>query len=66
MGSGRGDAAGKPTARKVQSPSEGRMTWEANVGGRKAAGNRGRWLAPRPVVSDNWPDTGWCPNPKGC
>ena len=40
--SGHGDVAGKPTARKAQSPSEGRMTWEANAGGRKATGNRGK------------------------
>src|SRR5438132_1754797 len=42
MGSGHSDVAGKPTARKAQSPSEGRMTWEANAGGRKATGNRGK------------------------
>ena len=22
--------------------------------------------APPPTVSDNWPDTGCCPDPKGC
>jgi len=40
--SGHGDVAGQPTARKAQSPSEGRLTWEANAGGRKATGNRGK------------------------
>src|SRR4051812_48888551 len=34
--------AGKPTVRKAQSPSEDRMTWEANAGGRKATGRRGK------------------------
>ena len=47
MGSVHGDVAGQPTVRKAQSPSEGRMTWEANAGGRKATGNRGKRLALR-------------------
>jgi hypothetical protein len=25
-----------------------------------------RWLAPSLAVPDNWPDTGCCPDPKGC
>ena len=37
----------KPTAKKAQSPSKGRMTWEANAGGRKATGNRGKQPALR-------------------
>src|SRR6266849_6699334 len=47
MGSGHSDVSGKPTARKAQSPREGRMTWEANAGGRKATGNRGKQPALR-------------------
>ena len=39
-------AAGKPTVRKAQSPSGRRKAREANAGGRKAAGNRDRMLAP--------------------
>ncbi len=42
--------AGKPTVREAQSPSEGRMTWEANAGGRKATGNRDAMAGPPPVV----------------
>ena len=52
MGSGRGNGTGQPTARKAQSPSGGRMTREANAGGRKATGNRdahGRPSAGRPA-----------------
>ena len=40
-GSGGATCAGEPTAREAQSPSGGRMSWEANAGGRKATGNRG-------------------------
>lgn len=48
--------AGKPTARNAELPGGDGMTREANAGRRKATGNRDRWLAPPPVVSDNWPD----------
>jgi len=49
MGSG-GLSAGKPTVRKAQFPSGRRKAREANAGGRKAAGNRDRMLAPPPAV----------------
>lgn len=55
MGSG-GCAAGGPTVRKADIPSGQRMTREANAGGRKAAGNRGRWLALLLAAADNRPD----------
>src|SRR5664280_173000 len=48
--------AGKPTVRNAEFPGGDGMTREANAGLRKATGNRDRWLAPPPVVSDNWPD----------
>lgn len=64
LGSGCGDVAGQPTARKAQLPSGGRMTWEANAGGRKATGNRDSVAGPPPVVSENWPDTGLVPGPE--
>ncbi len=56
---------GKPTARKAQSPSGQRMTRKANAGQPKGDRKPGRWLAPPPAVSHNWPDTGACPTRKG-
>lgn len=49
MGSG-GTFAGRPTVRKAETPSGRRKTREANAGGRKAAENRDRTLAPPPAV----------------
>jgi len=37
-------------------PWRDRMTREANVGGRKAAGTRELMVSPPLAVSDNWPD----------
>ncbi len=56
---------GRLTVRKAQSPSGNRMAQEANAGSRKAAGNRGRRLVLQPVLTENWPDAGTCPSPKG-
>jgi hypothetical protein len=65
-GSGHQVVAGKPTARKAQFPGGNRMTRKANAGSRKAAGNRDMVAGPPLAVLDNWPDTGWCLDPKGC
>jgi hypothetical protein len=48
---------GKPTVREAQFLAGRRMAQEANAGGRKAAGNRGRVSAPPPASPHNWPDT---------
>ena len=59
--------AGKPTVRKAESPRReqddptSQCRWPK--GNRKPRPNR---PAPPPVVVDNWPDTGTCPDPKGC
>ena len=60
--------AGKPTARKAQSPGGNLMTEKRNADSRKTTGNRNTNRRPlQPVVPHNWPDTGRkCPDPKGC
>ena len=58
--------AGKPTARKAQSPSGKWMTKKRMPVAERRQETGTAWLAPPPVVSDNWPDTGSCPDPKGC
>jgi len=58
--------AGKPTVRKAQFPSGQRMAKKRTPVRRKATGNRGTMAGPPPAVPDNCPDTGSCPDPKGC
>jgi len=58
--------AGKPTARKAQSPSGNRMTKKPTPVAERQQETEASWLAPPPIVSDNWPDTGSFPDPKGC
>ena len=53
--------SGRPTVRRAQLPGGNRKAQEANAGGRKATGNRDVMIVP-----DNRPDTGDCPDPKGC
>ena len=58
--------AGKPTVRKAQLPGGNRMTEKRMPVAERQQETGARWPAPPPVVSDNWPDTGGCPDPKGC
>jgi len=59
-------ASGKPTVRKAQFPSGQWMTKKQTPAAERRQETGTSWLAPPPVVSDNWPDTGLFPDPKGC
>jgi hypothetical protein len=56
---------GKPTVRKAELPSGQRMTKKRMPVGESRQETETLRLAPPPVVSDNWPDTGSCPARKG-
>ena len=62
----RAQSPGKPTARKAQPPSGRTMAKKPMPAVERQQETGTRWLAPPPVVRDNWPDTGpaW-PGPKG-
>ena len=57
--------AGKPTVREAQFPSGLWMTKKRTPVAERRQETSTSWPAPPPVVSDNWPDTGRCPEPKG-
>jgi hypothetical protein len=62
----RAQLPGKPTARKAQSPSGRTMAKKRTPVVERQQEIGTRWLAPPPVVLDNWPDTGPCgPARKG-
>jgi hypothetical protein len=50
--------SGQPTVRKAQPPGGNRMTEKRTPAVERQQETGTRWLAPPPVVSDNWPDTG--------
>jgi hypothetical protein len=57
---------GKPTAREAQPPSGRTMAKKRMPAVERQQETGARWLAPPPVVLDNWPDTGPCgPARKG-
>ena len=58
--------AGKPTVREAQFPSGIWMTKKRMPAAERRQETGTSWPTPPLVVSDNWPDTGVCPDPKGC
>jgi hypothetical protein len=56
--------SGKPTARNAQLPSGNRMTKKRAPVAERQQETEASWLAPPPVVSHNWPDTGLVPGPE--
>jgi len=58
--------AGKPTARKAQLPSGQRMTKKRTPAAERQRETGTTMAGPPPVVPHDWPDTGGCPDPKGC
>ena len=62
----RAQSPGKPTAREAQPPSGRTMAKKRMPVVERQQETGTRWLAPPPVVLDNWPDTGPCgPARKG-
>lgn len=60
------NTTGRLTVREVQFSSGIGRAREANVGSRKATGNRARQRGTSAACPDNRPDTGAMPGPKGC
>jgi hypothetical protein len=60
------NTAGRQTVREAQLSSGIGRAREANVGSRKATGNRARQRGTSAACPDNRPDTGAMPDPKGC
>lgn len=56
--------AGKPTVRKAQLPGGNRMTNKRTPVGERQQETEASWLAPPPVASYNWPDTGLVPRTR--
>lgn len=58
--------AGQPTVREAQFPSGQWMTKKRMPAAERRQETGASWLAPPPAAPHNWPDTGSCPDPKGC
>jgi hypothetical protein len=58
--------AGRPTVRKAEVLSGTGWPSKRMPVAERQQETGALWSAPSLAVPDNWPDTGCCPDPKGC